>query len=119
MTDIVPIERIVNKIYNIRKKKVMLDGDLAALYGVQTKVLKQAVRRNIKRFPGDFMFELTKEENQGLRSQNVTLKRGQHSKYLPFAFTEQGIAMFTPLNACPVEFRFADPPGGIQPGKPI
>jgi phage regulator Rha-like protein len=95
MTDIVPVERIVNKIYEIRKKKVMLDGDLAALYGVQTKVLKQAVRRNIKRFPDDFMFELTKEENQALRSQNVTLKRGQHSKYLPFAFTEQGVAMLS------------------------
>jgi phage regulator Rha-like protein len=95
MTDIVPVERIVNRIYKIRKKKVMLDGDLAALYGVRTKVLKQAVRRNIKRFPDDFMFELTKEENQTLRSQNVTLKRGQHSKYLPFAFTEQGVAMLS------------------------
>ena len=95
MTDIVPVERIVNKIYETRKKKVMLDEDLAALYGVQTKVLKQAVRRNIKRFPDDFMFELTKEENQALRSQNVTLKRGQHSKYLPFAFTEQGVAMLS------------------------
>ena len=57
--------------------------------------LKQAVRRNIKRFPDDFMFELTKEEKQSLRSQNVTLKRGQHSKYLPFAFTEQGVAMLS------------------------
>jgi hypothetical protein len=56
----------------------------------------------MKRFPRDFMFELTKEENQSLRSQNVILRRGQHSKYLPFAFTEQGVAMFTPLNAQPV-----------------
>ena len=73
----------------------MLDQDLAELYGVKTKALKQAVRRNIKRFPPDFMFELTKEENQILRSQNVTLKRGQHSKHLPFAFTEQGVAMLS------------------------
>jgi len=73
----------------------MLDSDLAALYGVETRVLKQAVRRNIKRFPADFMFELTKGENRPLRSQNVTLKRGQHSKYLPFAFTEQGVAMLS------------------------
>ena len=65
------------------------------MYGVETRVLKQAVRRNRKRFPGDFMFELTKEENQSLRSQNVILKRGQHSKYLPFAFTEQGVAMLS------------------------
>jgi hypothetical protein len=73
----------------------MLDRDLAELYGVETKVLKQAVRRNIKRFPEDFMFELSENENQTLRSQNVTLKRGQHSKYLPFAFTEQGVAMLS------------------------
>ncbi len=73
----------------------MLDRDLAELYSVESKVLKQAVRRNIDRFPADFMFELTKEENQSLRSQNVTLKRGQHSKYLPFAFTEQGVAMLS------------------------
>jgi len=73
----------------------MLDADLAELYGVETRVLKQAVRRNRKRFPKDFMFELTKEENQSLRSQNVILKRGEHSKYLPFAFTEQGVAMLS------------------------
>ncbi len=95
MTTIVPIEIITNKIYFIRNIKVMLDRDLAGLYGVETKVLKQAVRRNIKRFPDDFMFELTKEEKQSLRSQNVTLKRGQHSKYLPFAFTEHGVLMLS------------------------
>ncbi len=78
MLELVPLERIVSKIYLIRDKKVMLDRELALLYGVETKVLKQAVRRNIKRFPDDFMFELTKEENQSLRSQFVTLKRGQH-----------------------------------------
>jgi len=95
MTTAVPTELIVNKIVFLRGEKVLLDYDLAKLYGVETKVLKQAVRRNIKRFPDDFMFELTKEENQSLRSQNVTLKRGQHSKYLPFAFTEQGVAMLS------------------------
>lgn len=96
MTSLVPLEHIANKIYLIRSLKMMLDRDLAELYGVETKVLKQAVRRNIDRFPADFMFELTKEEHQSLRSQNVTLKkRGQHSKYLPFAFTEQGVAMLS------------------------
>ncbi|MCK4467409.1 MAG: ORF6N domain-containing protein [Desulfobacterales bacterium] len=97
MTSIVPTESIVNKIVFLRGEKVMLDRDLAELYGVETKVLKQAVRRNIKRFPDDFMFELTKEENLSLRSQNVTLKRGQHSKYLPFVFTEQGVAMLSSI----------------------
>jgi phage regulator Rha-like protein len=95
MTDQIPSEIITGKIHLIRGRKVMLDRDLAELYGVQTKVLKQAVRRNIDRFPGDFMFELTKEEIQPLRSQNVTLKRGQHSKYFSFAFTEQGVAMLS------------------------
>jgi len=73
----------------------MLDFDLAVLYCVETRVLKQAVRRNIKRFPLDFMFELTQDEYRSLRSQFVTLKRGQHSKYPPFAFTEQGVAMLS------------------------
>ena len=95
MTTLVPIELIASKIYLIRGIKVMLDRDLAELYGVETKVLKQAVRRNIDRFPADFMFELTNNENQSLRSQNVTLKRGQHSKYLPFAFTEHGVLMLS------------------------
>jgi len=95
MTELIPLEKILNNICLIRNVKVMLDSDLSGLYGVQTKVLKQAVRRNIKRFPDDFMFELTKEENQDLRSQNVTLKRGRHPKYLPFAFTEQGVAMLS------------------------
>ncbi len=90
-----PDEVITSKIYFIRGEKIMLDSDLAEMYGVETRVLKQAVRRNIKRFPDDFMFELTKEENDVLRSQFVTLKRGQHSKYLPFAFTEQGVAMLS------------------------
>ena len=91
----ISVESIAGKIFFIRGEKVILDRDLAAMYGVTTKVLNQAVRRNRKRFPDDFMFVLTKEENDSLRSQNVTLKRGQHSKYLPFAFTEHGVAMLS------------------------
>ena len=88
-------QTIQNKIYEIRGYKVMLDFDLATLYQTQTKVLKQAVRRNMSRFPNDFLFELTREEYTSLRSQIVTLEkgRGRYSKYLPFAFTEQGVAM--------------------------
>lgn len=83
------IEIITNKIHFIRNQKVMLDFDLALLYEIETRVLKQAVRRNIARFPDDFMFELTEEELKSLRSQFVTLEkgRGKHTKYLPFAFT--------------------------------
>jgi len=91
----VSVERIEKAIFVIRGQRVILDADLAGLYGVETRTLKQAVRRNRKRFPDDFMFELTREENRSLRSQNVTLKRGQYSKYLPFAFTEQGVAMLS------------------------
>ena len=94
MTTSMPIERITNKIYLIRNKKVMLDRDLAELYGVETKVLKQAVRRNIKRFPNDFMFELTKDEFENLRSQIVTSSWGG-ARYSPMAFTEQGVAMLS------------------------
>lgn len=90
-------EIISHKIIEIRGHKVLLDFDLSALYETDTRVLKQAVRRNSNRFPEDFMFELTEEEWKSLRSQIVTLKtgRGQHSKYLPFAFTEQGVAMLS------------------------
>ncbi len=73
----------------------MLDRDLADMYGVETKVLKRAVRRNIARFPDDFMFELATEEHAALRSQFGTLKRGEHAKYPPMAFTEQGVAMLS------------------------
>ena len=92
---IISIELIENKIYFIRNKKVMLDGDLAELYGISTKRLNEQVRRNIDRFPEDFMFILSKEESDSLRSQFATLKkgRGQHSKYLPYAFTEHGAIM--------------------------
>ncbi|MBP6424667.1 MAG: ORF6N domain-containing protein [Flavobacterium sp.] len=88
---------ITQKIIEIRGHKVLLDFDLAELYTTETRILKQAVRRNSSRFPEDFMFELTEEEWISLRSQIVTLKtgRGQHSKYLPFAFTEQGVAMLS------------------------
>ena len=87
---------IQNRIYEIRGTKVMLDFDLAQMYGIETRVLKQAVRRNLKRFEGDdFMFELTKEELS--TSQFVTLKKGRGSnfKYAPFAFTELGVAMLS------------------------
>ena len=94
MDDIVPVERIASKIYMIRQVKVMLDRDLAELYGVETKVLKQAVKRNMKRFPSDFMFELSKEEFTNLRSQIVTSSWGG-SRYTPMAFTEQGVAMLS------------------------
>jgi len=75
----------------------MLDSDLAELYGGPTKVLVQAVKRNIKRFPEDFMFQLSEDEDKSLRSQIVTLKagRGKHRKYLPYAFSEQGVAMLS------------------------
>ena len=90
------LELIQSKIYEIRGQRVMLDFDLAEMYGIETRVLKQAVRRNLKRFEGDdFMFELSKEELS--RSQFVTLNkgRGHNFKYLPFAFTELGIAMLS------------------------
>ena len=84
------------------EQKVMLDRDLAALYGVETRVLNQAVKRNNARFPADFMFELTHQEYEVLRSQIVTLKtRGAHTKYLPTAFTEQGVAMLSSVLRSP------------------
>jgi hypothetical protein len=88
------LEIINNKIHVIRNQKVMLDFDLALLYQIETKVLKQAVRRNIERFPEDFMFELTIEEFDNLRSQIVTSSYGG-TRYMPFAFTEQGVAMLS------------------------
>lgn len=104
------IRSIQNRIYEIRGERVMLDNDLAALYEVEIRVLNQAVKRNSKRFPTDFMFQLTKDEFESLRlqieavengnlltSQIVTLKtgRGQHRKFMPYAFTEQGVAMLS------------------------
>ncbi|MBI5731078.1 MAG: ORF6N domain-containing protein [Ignavibacteriales bacterium] len=96
-SSLIPIERITSKIYLLRGDKVLLDRDLAELYGVETKKLNQAVKRNIGRFPRDFMFQLTIEESSSLRSQFVTLKKGQHSKYLPYVFTEQGVAMLSSI----------------------
>jgi len=86
------------KVHEVRGQKVILDFDLSELYDVQTKVLNQAVKRNSQRFPEDFMFQLTENEYESLRSQIVTLKengRGKHKKYMPFAFSEQGIAMLS------------------------
>jgi len=94
MTTLVPIERIASKIYLIRELKVMLDSDLAELYGVETKVLKQAVRRNINRFPADFMFELARDEFNNLRSQIVTSSWGG-ARYSPMAFSEHGVLMLS------------------------
>ena len=93
----VTMERIAQSILILRNHKVLLDADLAAMYGVETKVLLQAVKRNPQRFPADFMLQLTAQEWAALRSQFVTLKpgRGQHRKYLPYAFTEQGVAMLS------------------------
>jgi len=94
---LVPVEDISRAILVLRGHKVLLDAELAALYGVETRVLLQAVRRNRERFPEDFMLQLTAAEWAALRSQFVTLKtgRGQHRKYLPYAFTEQGVAMLS------------------------
>ncbi|MGB4833880.1 MAG: ORF6N domain-containing protein [Candidatus Moraniibacteriota bacterium] len=109
----VPSERIIKQIFWLRGEKVMLDSDLAEMYAVEVKVLNQAVKRNIERFPKDFMFQLTFEEANlmlGSRSQSVTLneegdsrmqqqtvtpKRGKNIKYAPYAFTEQGVAMLS------------------------
>jgi len=115
MSELIPNISVERKILIIRGMKVMLDADLAEMYGVPTKVLNQQVKRNLKRFPADFMFQLTKTEVEILRSQIVTLRlgHGKHSKYLPFVFTEQGVAMLssvisteTPLwRVCPIPIR--------------
>ena len=86
------VARIESRIFQIRGRKIILDSDLALLYGVETKYLTRQVRRNMKRFPEDFMFRLTQEEF--LRCQNVTSKRGGR-RYLPYAFTEEGVAMLS------------------------
>jgi phage regulator Rha-like protein len=93
--DLIPQEIIESKILLIRGERVMLDSDLAALYDVETKHLKRAVRRNSTRFPEDFMFQLTQQEYNSLRCQIGTLKRGAHAKYLPYVFTEHGVAMLS------------------------
>jgi hypothetical protein len=96
MNDIIPIENIAGLIYLIRGKKVILDRDLAVLYGVETKRLKEQVKRNIERFPDDFMFELSKSEFTNWRSQFATSNRDKIGlRYSPMAFTEQGVAMLS------------------------
>lgn len=114
----IPVERIERRILFIRGQKVMLGADLAALYGVPTKVLNQAVNRNVQRFPADFMLQLTWGEaralksqivtldardgaDAGSRSQSVTLKRGSNIKYRPYAFTEQGVPMLSSVLRSP------------------
>jgi hypothetical protein len=122
-------EQLAPLVIRLRRENVILDSDIAELYGVETKVLNQAVKRNIERFPTDFMFQLSEEELQNLksqtvtsssnlgrsrsqsatlnsdtiplRSQSVTLKRGEHRKYLPYAFTEQGVAMLSSVLRSP------------------
>jgi phage regulator Rha-like protein len=91
---IIPSGRIINRIFYIRGRKVMFDRDLAELYGVETRVLNQAVKRNKERFPDDFMFQLNKQEIEVWKSQIVTSKRGGR-RYFPYVFTEQGVAMLS------------------------
>src|SRR6185369_16304036 len=100
-TDLLSIEKIETAIYFIRGEKVMLDRDLALLYGVQTKILNKAVKRNLQRFPPDFMFQLTEDEAETLRFQIGTSNKGRGGRrYLPYVFTEQGVAMLsTVLNS--------------------
>ena len=90
----ISLDAIVAKIWEMRGKKIMLDSDLARLYEVQTKVLIQAVKRNMRRFPADFMYQLTEKEDASLRSQIVTSKRGGR-RYLPYVFTQEGVAMLS------------------------
>lgn len=113
-------ERITRAIYLVRNQKVMIDSELAEMYGVETRVLNQAVRRNPERFPDDFMFRLTKEEwenlkshsdasdeGESLRSQFVILEkgRGRHRKFLPYVFTEQGVAMLSSVLNSPTAIQ--------------
>ena len=93
----VPVEAIERKIYLIRGQKVMLSTDLATLYGVEARALNQAVKRNIARFPEDFMFQLNSSEGEWLVSQNVIPHKKYLGGYLPYAFTEQGVAMLSSI----------------------
>lgn len=99
---LVPSERIAHSILLLRGQKVLLDADLAELYGVPTKVLVQAVKRNLERFPVDFMFQLSEVEFAGLRSQTVTSNAGRGGRrYAPYVFTEQGVAMLSSVLSSP------------------
>lgn len=102
---LIPIERIERSILVIRGYRVMLDSDLAALYGVETRVLVQAVKRNWDRFPRDFMFQLTKEEFDNLRSQTVISKQWGGRRYPPYAFTEHGAVMLASVLNTPIAIR--------------
>ena len=113
---LVPSELIEKKIYCIRGQRVILDSDLAELFDVETKRLNEQVKRNRSRFPEDFMFQLTQEETRTwhrLRSQIATLKRGQHLKYRPFAFTEHGAIMAANVLNSPaaIEMSVLENPG--------
>ena len=101
------INVIKHRIYEVRGMRVMLDRDLAELYEVEVKYLKRQVNRNIERFPEDFMFEISHEEYNSLRCQNGTLKsgRGQHAKYMPYAFTEEGVAMLSGILRSPMAIQ--------------
>jgi hypothetical protein len=109
---VIPIERIASSIYLIHGEKVMLDSDLAELYGVTTSRLNEQFKRNLDRVPEDFAFQLSREEFDALRSQIATLKtagRGQHRKYLPYVFSEQGVAMLSSVlkSKCAVQVNIA------------
>jgi len=97
MKALIPVEMIEKKILLIRGEKVMLDADIAELYGVETKMLVRAVKRNIDRFPADFMIQLNREEFENLRFQFGTSSRWGGRRYLPYAFTEQGVAMLSSI----------------------
>ena len=100
MNEIIEDQLILDQIHIIRAEKVMIDYELASLYQVETKQLKRQVRRNIECFPEDFTFELSNDEYDSLRSQIGTLKKGEHAKYLPMAFNENGVSMLsTVLNS--------------------
>ena len=101
------VDTIKHRIYEVRGLRVMLDRDMAELYEVEVKYLKRQVNRNIERFPSDFMFEVTQEEYDSLRCQNGTLKsgRGQHAKYMPYVFTEEGVAMLSGILRSPMAIQ--------------
>lgn len=95
-TAVITLGQVERRIYSIRDEKVMLDSELAAMYGVITKRLNEQVKRNLDRFPDDFCFQLTEDEHEALRSQNATSKTGRGGRrYMPYVFTEQGVAMLS------------------------
>ncbi len=105
MTKVIPLDTIERRIFFLRKQKVMLDADLAVLYGVTTKALNQAVKRNPDRFPDDFIFQLTKEEKDKVVTDCDHLKRLKYSPYLPYAFTEHGVVMLANALNSPVAVK--------------